>query len=149
MISLFFPSFFCTISFFFRENKRRKTRTVPRYEIANTVLSNSTEVYEINFDIFKGEARGYRNKFSLPCDPPDGAEPRKLFFLFSFVLWLVLPCPLSSCSFFSLQGMVTFCPCPCAYVRPSVCTAQFSRFLDENFMKGVFQYYLETLFWVF
>ena len=36
-----------------------------------------------------------------------------------------------------------------AYVRPSVCTAQFSRYLDENFMEGVFQYYLEVLFLVF
>ena len=38
-------------------------------------------------------------------------------------------------------------------VRTYVCTdgykAQFLRYLDKNFMEGVFQYYLEVLFLVF
>ena len=38
-------------------------------------------------------------------------------------------------------------------VRTSVCPdgykAQFLRYLDKNFMEGVFQYYLEVLFLVF
>ena len=35
------------------------------------------------------------------------------------------------------------------YVCPDGYKAQFLRYLDENFMEGVFQYYLEVLFLVF
>ena len=34
-------------------------------------------------------------------------------------------------------------------VRPDGYKAQFLRYLDKNFMEGVFQYYLEVLFLVF
>jgi hypothetical protein len=35
------------------------------------------------------------------------------------------------------------------YVCPDGYKAQFLRYLDKNFMEGVFQYYLEVLFLVF
>ena len=36
----------------------------------------------------------------------------------------------------------------CMYVCTVLYRAQFLRYLDKNFMEGVFQYYLEVLFFV-
>ena len=46
-----------------------------------------------------------------------------------------------------IQGVQNVCPCP--DLCPDGYKAQFLRYLDENFMEGVFQYYLEVLFLVF
>ena len=48
-----------------------------------------------------------------------------------------------------IQGVQNVCPCACMYVCPDGYRAQFLRYLDKNFMEGVFQYYLEVLFLVF